>query len=344
MKKHIVMVDYCSVCDEDGKPIGHGCKVGNEYYDYISAEFEVIQYVNRDMLPYIINPGKTAFAVPLRRGVGKCRRILSNLRNMLEVYRKENNSILWFYAPDMYFFIFALFMRKGSHKLIVNVFEEYRNNRMKHYIFQKALCRMDRVFVTNRNLLKGIPQGILIPDYAYRKEQYDAFLRLPKRERVICLGTMNEKKLLKEAVKAFAENGYPLHIAGQFVSEEFYHYLCSVKTDNVIIENRYVDTNEYYSMLGGSKYCLIPYDADFYKNRTSGVLQECVFVGTTPVSHKEILDFADVPGVGYEEISELAEFSFSERDDCFAEKYQLQRDEFYRYDAVREKVLKAISL
>lgn len=54
-----------------------------------------------------------------------------------------------------------------------------------------------------------------------------------------------------------------------------------------------------------SKYCLVPYDAEFYKNRTSGVIQESLFCRTIPISHKEILEFANVDGIGYEKLDDL---------------------------------------
>ena len=48
---------------------------------------------------------------------------------------------------------------------------------------------------------------------------------------------------------------------------------------------------EYYQLIGSSKYVLLPYDEDFYKNRTSGVMIEGVFVNSIPIANASIMDF-----------------------------------------------------
>lgn len=59
--KRVAMADVWSVCDEKGKPIGHGRKVGNEYYNYIADSFDVVQYANEGMLQHLVNPRRCAF-------------------------------------------------------------------------------------------------------------------------------------------------------------------------------------------------------------------------------------------------------------------------------------------
>ena len=164
-----------------------------------------------------------------------------------------------------------------------------------------------------------------------------------KKEQAVCLGTMNEKKLLRESVEAFTKSGYPLYIAGQFTSAETFQYLNSIKGNNIIIENRFIENEEYYKLMAESKYCLVPYDVEFYKNRTSGVIQESLFCRTIPISHKEILDFANVDGIGYERLDDLKELDLEKIDiNDFRPKYNDEINAVYQYDVVKKTVVSAI--
>ncbi|MCH5342510.1 MAG: hypothetical protein J1E64_00625 [Acetatifactor sp.] len=342
-KKKLIMVDFWSIADENGKPIGHGGKVGNEYYKYVKEAYFVKHYVNQSMLSHIENPNAVAFSKSLVLGVSKVQRILSNFASLREVYKSEKDATIWFYVPDIYLFLFILLSRKGQRRIAVNVYEGYITSGVKHRIFKAALRKVDVVFVTNKKLLEDIPRGILVPDYAYDEDFYLRFECNEKKEQAVCLGTMNEKKKLKDAVEAFSQNGYPLYIIGQFSSKEIFKELCAIKRDNIVVENRYVDSDEYYRLLAESKYCLIPYDAQFYKNRTSGVVQECLFCDAVPISHKEILQFANVKGYGYENIRDLAKASLEVFDATEVRRsFQEERDRFYRYDVIRDKVVRAL--
>lgn len=337
-KKRIAMVDFWTVSDSNGKPLGHGVKVGNEYFDYLKDNYAITHYVNNCIKPFITNSDKVSFKASIKDGYSKLRRVLGNFRCIKEVYDKEDN--IWFYVPDIYLFVILLLFRKGRRKIVVNVYEEYQTNKIKKWIFYKALSKIDLIFVTNEELKRSISRGVYIPDYTYNEDKYGKYRKLTKKERVICIGTMNEKKLIREAVSVFSQNGYPLYIVGQFTSNETYEYLLSVKTDNVVIENRYMDSEEYYTLLGSSKYCLVPYDSDFYKNRTSGVIQESLFCDSIPASNKDILDFAGVPGIGYDDIRELENFDFyTENDDKIYMRYDEIRRKIYLNSIIKEKVI-----
>ena len=337
-KERIAMVDFWTVSDSDGKPLGHGAKVGNEYFDYLKDNFAITHYVNNCIKPFITNSDKVAFKASISDGYNKLRRVLGNFICIKEAYDKEET--IWFYVPDIYLFVFILLLRKGKRKIAVNVYEEYQTNKIKKWIFYIALKKIDLIFVTNVELNRSILRGVYIPDYAYNEDKYGRYRKLKKKNRVICVGTMNEKKLIREAVSVFSQNEYPLYIVGQFTSKETYEYLLSVKTNNVVIENRYVDSEEYYTLLGSSKYCLVPYDSDFYKKRTSGVIQESLFCDSIPVSNKDILDFAGVPGIGYDNIIELEKFDFNtEQDDEIYMMYDEIRKKTYSNSIIKEKVI-----
>ncbi len=67
--------------------------------------------------------------------------------------------------------------------------------------------------------------------------------------------------------RVYATLHHSLYIAGQFISSDTYKDLLEIKGENiVVIEDRFVETEEYYRLLSESKFCILPYDPDFYKN------------------------------------------------------------------------------
>lgn len=342
-KPKLIMVDFWSHTDKNGKPVGHGIKVGNEYYDYVKDDFDVIQYVNESMMPWLKNKKGKSFSTSVDYNMSKRERVCRSIKSIREVYKNGYGDSIWFYVPDIYLFLYIILHRKNNRKLIVTVYEEYLTNSVKHWIFMKALKKIDLVFVTNQSLLKDIPLGVLIPDYAYDEELYGRYQSGEKRNQVVCLGTMNEKKLLKETVTCFNNNGYRLYLAGQFETGKKYEELKKIANENIVVENRYVDNEEYYRILSESKYCIIPYDAEFYKNRTSGVIQECLFCDCIPVAPESILQFSGVDGIGYSDISEIEEINFDQIDtEKFYNSYRYLREKYYRKDKVRDTVISSI--
>ena len=341
--KSLVMVDFWSYAGPDGKPVGHGCKVGNEYYEYVKDDFDVRHYINESMMPYIDDSEKVSFDASITHGLGKKDRVMRCFKCLRQVYRDNPDGTIWFYVPDIYLFIFILFAAKGKRRLAVNVFEEYKTNKIKNRIFRKALKKIDYIFVTNPYLQKDIPSGVLIPDYAYDEERYKNYRCEARKRRAVCLGTMNEKKQIREAVETFSIMGYPLYVAGQFTSAETYDSVLKIKEDNVTVENRFVENDEYYRLLSESEYCIIPYDAGFYRNRTSGVIQECLFCDCIPIAPRSILEFCGVEGVGYEDIHELNELSLDDVDaPGIRAGYKRLRDDFYDKAVVKRKVVEGI--
>jgi hypothetical protein len=342
-KSKVVMVDFWSTADNGGKPVGHGVKVGNEYYTYLKDAFEVKHFVNKSIVPFIKNCKVQAFRDSLEFGMPKGKRVLKNFRCLREAFRSEKDSLIWIYLQDIYGLLYLAIFPKHKNKVAVTIYDIYSENKLKHYILKSALKKADVVFVTNRKISKELVGSFFIPDYAYDNFYYERFLTTKKKEQAVCLGTMNEKKLLRESVEAFKKNGYPLYIAGQFLSVETFQYLNCIKGNNIIIENRFIENEEYYKLMAESKYCLIPYDAEFYKNRTSGVIQESLFCRTIPISHKEILEFANVDGIGYEKLDDLKKINLREINiEDFRQKYDEEINGIYKYDAVKNTVVSAI--
>ena len=332
----IVMADMYTVCDANGAPLGHGVKVGNEYYRCLSGDFEVEQYVNADVVPCLENKNAKALPIQLRADSGKFKRIYCTFKNLWYIYKKHPGDVIWAYVPDIYAFLFECLFPKGRRRLANIVFDAYSGSKAKQMILGFLCRKSDIIIVTNEHLKKVIPGALCVPDYAYGKE-YERFRSRPKKEMVVCLGTMHIKKNIKEAVEVFTQIGYPLTVVGQFASRELYEQAIKNKGNNVVVENRYLSEEEYYTLLGASKFCLIPYDPDFYKDRTSGVLQECMFLDTVPITHRSILEFSAIPGIGYTSLSDLKQALFFKQDweGCY-KKYREFREGIYDRAAVKK--------
>lgn len=330
------MLDLVTVCDNNGKPLGHGVKVGNEYYHYLCEDFVVEQYVNADILPYIDNKNAKELPNRLKSDFVKIRRIFCIFRNLRYIYKKYTDDLIWVYVPDIYIFLFECLFFKKNRKIVNLVFGVYCSSKIKQVILALACRKSNIMIATNKYLQEMIPRSIYIPDYTY-DEKYEKFQTEQKKEMVVCLGTMNIKKKIIEAVEVFSRIDYPLIVIGQFASGELYEQSIKNKGNNVIVENRYLSDEEYYTLLGTSKFCLLPYDHDFYMNQTSGVIQECMFLNTIPITHHSILEFSSILGIGYNDLSDLTDFNFFAEDvKKYYKKYKELQKEEYAYSTAKK--------
>ena len=171
-------------------------------------------------------------------------------------------------------------------------------------IFKRGLSKFDAVIYTQKNMKIPHPKVFYMPDYYY-DAKYEPYRKMPKDDKVVCLGTMNPYKELEKLVDVFNANGMKLEIAGRFLDQQRYLDLQNRAKDNVIVENVVLSEDDYYKKLAGAKYSILPYDMKVYEGRTSGVLLESIFVGTIPIAPKRLLEENEVRGIGYETLDEI---------------------------------------
>lgn len=324
--KKILLVDYYGICDGVGNPIGHSSKVLREYAQLLQGAFSL----SAALSPCLAAQAEGLFdeVIPLKYDIlanGKksiAERIMDKwklLCNIRQVGRLKGYDLIWFYRTDFFLFLFSLFGvpgRKGRReKRVAQVYQEEfvggKLDRLLTAIYQKGALRFDGLIYTQRGMGGFHPRSLHLPDYYYNKEKYANYYNIKKEDKTICLGTMNPYKKLEEAVEAFGKNGMRLEIRGYFYDKERLERLLARKRENILIQDQVLSEEEYYSLLAGAKYSLLPYDMSQYSSRTSGVLLESLFLGAIPVAPKKLLAENGIDGVGYESLSELSELQWT---------------------------------
>lgn len=321
-KETIVFIDYCGSCDGEGKAIGHSPKVLMEYADLLKDHYkleailplcvhESVKEGTFDRitnLPYqIVEEGNRGL---LKRLVDKYKLF----RNIGVANRYSEQKICWYYRTDFFLFLYYFFHRKPKGKTLICLLYQQKFakgllGKALNLIFKRGLSKFDAVIYTQKNMKIPHPKVFYMPDYYY-DAKYEPYRKMPKDDKVVCLGTMNPYKELEKLVDVFNANGMKLEIAGRFLDQQRYLDLQNRAKDNVIVENVVLSEDDYYKKLAGAKYSILSYDMKVYEGRTSGVLLESIFVGTIPIAPKRLLEENEVRGIGYDTLQELLESSF----------------------------------
>lgn len=353
--KKVLLIDYYGTCDKNGQAIGHSPKVLKEYGDLLKGEYvrsvaaspclinEIAGEQTRDF--HKIYSLKYNIMTSNMSSFGK--RVKDKLKlfyNLHQVFQIENQDILWFYRTDfflaLYFYLFISKKRnkKKYSKIVVllyqNSFGENVLGRILNHIYYAGFKKADGMISTQEGFKDlGIP-ALYIPDYYYDARKYEKYRIMEKEDKVVCIGTMSPYKQLIPLVEAFNVNGLPLEIRGFFFDKEQYQRLLALKKENILIEDAVLTEEEYYRTLAGAKYSVLPYDMGQYQCRTSGVLQECVFLDIIPIAPDLLFEQNHILGLGYSAIEELENRNFFDRDmqwsmtckklreDCDLEKVQ----------------------
>lgn len=312
----LLLVDYYGTCDKGGKAIGHSPKVLQEYCDLIEGKYTV----GAALAPCFVQAAGDRFCDVFklkydirsygRKGVPE--RVIDKLKlfyNIHQVLQIKNYDILWFFRTDFFLFFYFNLIKKSDKKIVGLVYQEVFSKgilgRILTYFYQKGALKFNGLIYTQKGMADFHPNTIYIPDYYYIKGKYQKYELIEKKEKVVCLGTMTPYKKLEELVDAFNSNGINLEIKGYFYDKRRFYNLLKIKKENVVIEDVILDEEEYYRTIASAAYCILPYDMDQYISRTSGVLQESIFLNTVPIAPAGLLNENGIQGIGYEKISEL---------------------------------------
>ncbi|MBN1072561.1 hypothetical protein DVV81_15475 [Clostridium botulinum] len=312
----ILLIDYIGHSDDDGMPLGHTIKTIAQYGEILNVDNSVDIAINKEhenfieskyfknkilFDKYVGNKNRDAFT--------RFKNKQNKLKKLKRIIDEKKYDLLIFINID---FELGMFIKKFKYQSKIAVISY-----MKGYYFGNILSRLiknillmrvfkwsDLIISSSRKNCKNY-KSIYIPDYFYYPQLYDKYNNINKKEEYLCIGTISCEKDIELITNIFKNKSKKLNIIGKFLSEEIYKKLNDIKTDNIVIENRLVDYEEYYKLIAEHKYIILPYKEEFYKGRSSGVLLESIFLGSIPIAPKFLLEHNGVEGLGYRNKSEL---------------------------------------
>ncbi|MCM1038229.1 MAG: hypothetical protein NC434_02825 [Ruminococcus sp.] len=348
--KKVLLVDYYGTCNLAGEEVGHSSKVLKEYKGLIEGYYEISAALSPCLVRKITNAQSKTYHKIYTLKYDICMENLKSVRkrvcdkfklfyNLAQVFQNRDYDIMWFYRTDFFLALYMLLFipsklgRKKYPKIIIQIYQNSFGQsilgRILNYIYYAGFRKADAIISTQRGF-KDLKKPILyIPDYYYDAQKYERYQETDKEDKVVCVGTMSPYKQVSPLVKAFNRNGFPLEIRGYFYDKEQYQHILEIKKSNITVEDAILTEEDYYHAIAKAKYAVLPYDMGQYQCRTSGVLQECVFLDTIAIAPKQLLQENQIRGIGYQDIEELAETEFFKRD------YDVDRDEKKKYDKAK---------
>ena len=321
MKMHkIFLIDYNCVTDNNGLPVGHTLGMAEKLINLLKNDYE-LTYVCSEEYASAINGIEI---MPILKSIAKgtddennTKKIVRN--NFVLISRACKEGILFFIHFNT---IYSTYLPKKTRKrkTICICFNNIRRVKTGDSIF-KAIARRFYFFIknfylkkrinvlikTNKKLNFTVKNILYMPDYYYIPEFYSRYATVKDKNLVVCLGQNNRYKQIIPLIQKFGGSKYTLLITGKFFQTEFFENAvdCAAEYDNIFIKNDNISSDEYYSILAEASYCVVPYDSDFYYERTTGVAIEAMFSDTVVIGPKSILDFNDIDGICYDKLENL---------------------------------------
>lgn len=350
MKKKVSMVDYIGCYSLKSGPVGHSLKVINDYLREFDTDLEMEVLAPKEYLPYINTDAKkkipycTEAESSGKSTLGNMIAMLKSFKNISCALKQASNDIVWFYNVDQFLFMYLFLTGMHHKKILVTLFARDYPKKYHNYCMKRILPKLTLVVSSNLEFRRENCRSIYMPDYLFDASIYDRYCFDLKENKVVCVGTMNSSKRILELVYAFSRNNVKLEIYGLFYDEDYYRRVLEACSDNIKIENRYLEYEEYLRILGSARYCVLPYKMEAYENFTSGVLLESMYVGTVPISDNRLLDKMEVNGVGYDAIEELNSFKPDEKNWTYLMTLNRQLvDEQYDIQKFRRQIMQVIS-
>ncbi len=346
----ITIVEYKNITSCDKKPFGHGLKVLNEaawlskkmgYCVNISAADEFLRSVDSisqyrlHKQPYTILAGKYSFHTLVK--------ILSNIRT---AFITSNSEIYWFTNVD-WFLLLYLGLTNVNKKIVITVYRDIFDEinsigegrgiigTILRKIVKRGCQRVKCVVKTFRMDVKFNGPTVFMPDYLYSDfySQYNS----SKNNRVLCIGTMNlADKDISGLVSAFNDSDIELDLYGKFVNDDDFIRIKHLCGKNTTIHNQYLESDDYYKILGSYKYVILPYRMEKYESSTSGILREALYLGAVIIGPEILLHSMGITGIGYEQIESVPSLISSNVDTVFHNDFSQ-----YSEDIIVEKLKKA---
>lgn len=347
--KRIYLVDYLGYTNKQGEPIGHALKLLRQYVEILKENFEVYVVAPKEIIRSIekqeqINSIELKYhLIPYDGEVNfgeKAYKTYKRIWNIASALSTGKKDVIWFYNVDFMLFKYLYYFHRNCSNIVCTMYQQDYGVK-KSRIYYTVLSRMKHVFNT-LDTFKADCNYTIIPDY-YFDNKYEKYISPKKKEQVLCVGTMGGTKKLEKLIEIFSKIDYKLDLIGCFRDNNRFEKLLRKCKDNISISNKYLSDEEFYTKIGESKYVILPYDEKDYNKRTSGILQESIFLGTIPITYKSILKANNLErsGTGINSLDDLLTMDLRAVDMSVIDNNKYLICTRYNKETVKEKVLRA---
>lgn len=176
-------------------------------------------------------------------------------------------------------------------------------NGMRKWLLNRGLKRLDLCIATNYHYHHN-GESIRMPDY-FRTEKQRKASEISKERYVLCVGEMRNDKDLSKLIYAFEKSDSNIKLVIKGVLSATLNNKFKRQYKNVVFEDVNLSEEQYLTETAKAKYMVLPYDMGVYRDRTSGVLLDCIFVGGIPIAPLKLLENNRVHGIGYKDIMDI---------------------------------------
>lgn len=345
--KKVLLVEYLGHCDRNNNPIGHPVKVLEEYVYLLKDMCEVSLAAPKNIMCSINLTGiQQYYELPYFFRIDDARYTdkVKVLKNIETAIKTTDYDYIWFVNVTPFLFkILTLHFFKRK-KVICTVYQQKYELMISNICYK--YCEKNIHFtISTLKMGETRNKSLYIPDFVYIKDKYDKYQKMNKKDKVVCLGTVGREKKLEELIEVFNKLNYPLEIIGHFWEKKRAEILMEKADSNIFIEDTYLSEEEYLSKLAEAKYAVLPYDEVKYHNRTSGVLQECIFVDTVPITFDSILKSNMTVGIGINNIKDILDINLHSIDtEFFKDNYLQRRKNEFSEEIIREKLVQLLQI
>jgi len=353
------LIDYIGQSNDRGEPVGHSLKTLKETVELFdnSKKVELIVPQNYEAelsdrkitVPFFL---KYYSSINIKRFSNRVAGIRGKTSNLLKIFKNIKEGILWFVHPDFLLFVFLFFFFFFiKNKIVITMYMEGYNpgntlkERIKNFFFERTIKRIDLI-IKNSSKINVSKREIFCPDYLYKEERYKPFLN-KKKDHVLCTGVMNQAKDVTALVRAWSgfKNNLTLKISGFFADKDLYKEIKKYESDRIEINDLYLTKDDYYRNIAGARFTLLSYKKSKYLKRTSGILLESIFLDTPVIAPRFLLEYTDLPGIGYDRLEDVESILSGVDEKTIKEikKRMKQVREAYDFDNMKAKITAALT-
>lgn len=302
MTNRIAIIDTMSLTHNDSI-YGHFTKVTLQLDKVLSINYNVTvvagntykKYFDEsklEILPYII----TKDNLDSENSVIRIKNKIKSLINTITVLSNKKYNIFIFHDNNQGILYFSLLFIKPSQQIILI---RYTKNKagITNFLYKLVKSKFSFIITSLETVAKAYSiDSLIIPDYLPINEFTE---KLPDAEfDFVMAGTISSCKDIEDVLISVFNSNLTIKVAGHFENNDLFMEL-NLKYGNcsrITIVNKYLTEVEYANLLKLGRYVLLPYKADSYLNRSSGVMLDAIYtgrpvIGSSIEAFKVIKDF-----------------------------------------------------